>query len=147
MVSTANDFVPTNCNQSDCLGISGFKANRCSSRNVKTITICFDAIELELGIRLDEMVMRANLPRSASPSMIVNILTWMGLSPLLVTFNLILFLPSFNTIFPLTVTTAPGCFVGSYSPFCGNGNISLSGMGKKLPYKAFARSPSSLLIG
>jgi hypothetical protein len=80
----------------------------------------------------------------------VGVRTCIGLSPLLTTFNLILLRPSFSLILPLspfTATTAPGCFELSYTLASGSGNLSLDGTGRKDPYSAFSRSPSSLLIG
>lgn len=75
-------------------------------------------------------------------------LTCIGLSPLLVTLSWILFLPSFSTILlSLTTTIAPGCFSASYTLGSGKGKRSWDGMGKKLPYRAFSRSPSSELMG
>ena len=62
MVSTTNDFVTTNCNQCNCLGVSGFETNRSSCSNVKTVAISFDTIEFQLRIGLDEVVVRTNLP-------------------------------------------------------------------------------------
>ena len=74
----------------------------------------------------------------------------MGLSPVLFTFNLILLRPSFRLMVPaspFTATIAPGWRVLSYAEVSGRGNLSLDGMGRNEPYKAFSRSPSSVLIG
>jgi hypothetical protein len=69
---------------------------------------------------------------------------------MLLTLRLILLRPSLSLMVPaspLTATTAPGCFVPSYTVASGSGNISFEGMGKKEPYRAFSRSPSSLEMG
>ena len=57
MVSSTNDFVPANFNEGNGLSVSGFETNRGASRNIKTVSIGFDAIEVELRIGFDEMIM------------------------------------------------------------------------------------------
>lgn len=74
----------------------------------------------------------------------------MGRSPMLLTLSLILLRPSFSLMAPaapLTATMAPGCFVCAYTLASGSGNMSFEGMGRKDPYRALARSPSSEVMG
>lgn len=69
---------------------------------------------------------------------------------MLFTLSLILLRPSFSVmipLFPLTATMAPGCLESSYALASARGNMSIEGIGKKEPYRALARSPSSVAIG
>jgi hypothetical protein len=69
---------------------------------------------------------------------------------MLLTLRLILLRPSLSLIVPaspFTATTAPGCFVSSYTLASGSGNMSFDGIGRNEPYRAFSRSPSSLEMG
>lgn len=69
---------------------------------------------------------------------------------MLLTFSLILLRPSLSFIVPaspFTATIAPGCLVASYTLASGSGNMSFEGTGKKDPYRAFSRSPSSEEMG
>jgi len=61
MISSTDDLVSPNLNQGDGLCISRLETNGCSCCDVEAVSICFRAVEFELGIRLDEMVMRTNL--------------------------------------------------------------------------------------
>jgi hypothetical protein len=61
LVSTLDDLVPTNLDQRDSLGVARLEAYRGASRNVESVAMCPDAIELQLRVRLDEVVVRANL--------------------------------------------------------------------------------------
>lgn len=69
---------------------------------------------------------------------------------MLLTLSLILLRPSLSLIVPaspLTAIIAPGCAVDSYTLASGSGNMSLDGMGRNDPYRAFSRSPSSVAMG
>lgn len=63
-VSTANHTVSTDLNQRHGLGITGFESNRRSRGNIQSEAVGLDAIEMQLGIRLDEMIMGSDLVRA-----------------------------------------------------------------------------------
>jgi hypothetical protein len=73
--------------------------------------------------------------------------TCTGRSPLLVTFSRIRSRPLLRTTASLRVTMAPGALSLANSDGSICENTSGDGMGKKEPYKAASRSPSSVQIG
>jgi hypothetical protein len=52
-----NCAVAGDLDASNGLRVTWLKANRRSGCNIKSIAICLDPIEVQLGIRLDEVVM------------------------------------------------------------------------------------------
>jgi hypothetical protein len=56
-VPTMNDFVTSDFDKCDCLGISWFESDGSACCDVKSIAICFASIEVELWVCLDEVVM------------------------------------------------------------------------------------------
>lgn len=56
-VPTADCLVAGDLDQRYDLGVTRLKTDCCACRDVQSIAICFDAVELELGITLDEVIM------------------------------------------------------------------------------------------
>lgn len=56
-----NCAVTSNFNTGDGFRIAWLKTNRGPSRNIETIAVSFDAVEVELRVGLDQMVMRPDL--------------------------------------------------------------------------------------
>jgi hypothetical protein len=46
----------SNFNKSDRLGVAGFEADRGSSSNVEAVAVCFYAVEVQLGVCFDKMI-------------------------------------------------------------------------------------------
>ena len=65
VVAALDDLVAINLDERDRLGVTGLKSDGGSGGNVKTETVGPDAVELQLGVCLDEVVVRADLPLSA----------------------------------------------------------------------------------
>ena len=61
VIPTTDDFISANLNKCNSLGISRLETDRSSCGDVKAVSICFDAVKLELGIRLDEVIVGTNL--------------------------------------------------------------------------------------
>lgn len=60
-ISPGDDALSRNCTEYDGLCVSRFEANGCSRRDIQTFTVCETAIECQLRVSLNEMVMRSDL--------------------------------------------------------------------------------------
>ena len=63
VVPPADDLVPANLDQRDRLRVAGLEAHRRARGDVQTQAVGLGAVELQLGIRLDEVVVRPDLDR------------------------------------------------------------------------------------
>ena len=59
-----------NLDQCDRFLVSGLETNGCASGNVQSIAVGFDPVEIELWVRLDEMIVRTNLDQYIPSSML-----------------------------------------------------------------------------
>jgi hypothetical protein len=66
MISAADYLVSCYFDESYGLGVAGFEADGCSGCDVESVAVGFDAVEFELGIGFDEVVMGTNLPPKTS---------------------------------------------------------------------------------
>ena len=57
VIATSYHFMAAYLDESDCFLVAGFEPNRCASGNIQAIPIGFEPIEVELRIRLDEVIM------------------------------------------------------------------------------------------
>ena len=73
--------------------------------------------------------------------------TCTGRSPLLVTLSLMRSRPLLSTIGSFLTIMAPGALFRANSEAATGGKASVAGTGKKEPYRAAARSPSSVQMG
>lgn len=65
MVSSSYYLVPSDFNESNSFGVAGFETNGCTRCDVEAVAVGFEAVEGELGVGFDKVVMGANLPLSA----------------------------------------------------------------------------------
>ena len=66
VVTAANDFLARDFYELHSLGFAGLKTNRRSRRDVEAFAIGRAAIKLQRAVRLDEMVVAADLNRSVA---------------------------------------------------------------------------------
>lgn len=57
IVPTADCLVAGYLDQCYNFGVTRLKTYCCACRDVQSIAVCFDSVELELGITLDEVIM------------------------------------------------------------------------------------------
>jgi hypothetical protein len=60
-IASADNLVTGNLNQGDGLGISRLETDRCAGGDIEAEPVGLQAVEVQLRIRLDEVVMRSDL--------------------------------------------------------------------------------------
>src|SRR5258706_16132425 len=61
VVSTLDDARAANFDECHCFGLAWFEANGCAGGNIEPLSVSRAAIKTELRVRLDKMIMTADL--------------------------------------------------------------------------------------
>lgn len=65
VVPATDDLLPADLNERHGLRVAGLETDGCAGCDVEAVAVRLDAVELELRVRLDEVIMRTDLLASA----------------------------------------------------------------------------------